>query len=171
MLSGCRTTERVRPFHFRCNQPSSPSSLQMEWQGIPIHGKQAHLYLSNLGSNIGKSSSNSPFPRSPAMSYGRCSESAQFLLARTKYRPSLAIICGTGLGTLGELLSDTEVVPYADIPHFPISTGHNHRQDLLLYFVGDRFSPMKDIISMCTVQGSCKNLKVTAAGLRCCSEG
>ena len=62
------------------------------------------------------------------MSYGRCSESAKFLLCRTKYRPSLAIICGTGLGSLGDLLSDTEVVSYADIPHFPISTGHNHRK-------------------------------------------
>jgi len=65
------------------------------------------------------------------MSYGRCSESAKFLLSRTKYRPSLAIICGTGLGSLGDLLSDTEVVSYADIPHFPISTGHNHRSQML----------------------------------------
>ena len=75
------------------------------------------------------------------MSYGPCSESAKFLLSRTKYRPSLAIICGTGLGTLGDLLSDTEVVSYADIPHFPISTGHNHRKHLHLccYFVRNQF--------------------------------
>ena len=66
--------------------------------------------------------------RSPAMSYERCSESAKFLLSRTKYRPSVAIICGTGLGTLGDLLSDVDVVPYEDIPHFPLSTGHNHRE-------------------------------------------
>ena len=63
------------------------------------------------------------------MSYARCSESAKFLLSRTKYRPSVAIICGTGLGTLGDLLSDTEVVSYADIPHFPLSTGDNHRKE------------------------------------------
>ena len=66
--------------------------------------------------------------RSPAMNYERCSESAKFLLSRTKYRPSVAIICGTGLGTLGDLLSDVDVVPYEDIPHFPLSTGHNHRE-------------------------------------------
>ena len=62
------------------------------------------------------------------MSYERCSESAKFLLSRTAYRPSVAIICGTGLGTLGDLLSDVDVVPYEDIPHFPLSTGHNHRE-------------------------------------------
>ena len=69
------------------------------------------------------------------MSYARCSESAKFLLSRTKYRPSVAIICGTGLGTLGDLLSDTEVVSYVDIPHFPLSTGDNHRKYICCCFV------------------------------------
>ena len=90
------------------------------------------------------------------MSYGRCSESAKFLLSRTKYRPSLAIICGTGLGSLGDLLSDTEVVSYADIPHFPISTGHNHRKYTFvqvccqLFFVvilfGTSFDQISDLL-------------------------
>ncbi len=65
------------------------------------------------------------------MSHDRCSESAQYLLDRTTYRPKIGIICGTGLGTLGDVLEDTESVPYAAIPHFPISTGTNHKSQML----------------------------------------
>lgn len=65
------------------------------------------------------------------MTYDRCQESANFLLSQTKYRPKIGIICGTGLGTLGDILEDTETVPYATIPHFPISTGTNHKSQML----------------------------------------
>jgi purine-nucleoside phosphorylase len=66
------------------------------------------------------------------MDYDRCNESAQFLMSRTSLRPKIGIICGTGLGTLADLLTNNpDVVPYASIPHFPISTGTNHKSQML----------------------------------------
>ena len=49
-----------------------------------------------------------------------------YLKARTSIVPDVGIICGSGLGGLGDNL-DTEsardVVPYSDIPNFPKTTG------------------------------------------------
>ncbi|XP_059190286.1 purine nucleoside phosphorylase 6 [Centropristis striata] len=59
-------------------------------------------------------------------SYDEYKETADWLLAHTKLRPKVAIICGSGLGSLGNLLGDTDVFPYKDIPRFPISTVPGH---------------------------------------------
>ncbi len=40
--------------------------------------------------------------------------------------PSLGIILGSGLGSLVDELEDLVAVPYADIPHFPVSTVKGH---------------------------------------------
>jgi hypothetical protein len=45
-------------------------------------------------------------------------EAAKFLLSKTKHRPQIAIICGTGLGGIGELITDGTSVPYETIPYF-----------------------------------------------------
>lgn len=50
-------------------------------------------------------------------------QTADWLLANTDHRPTLAIVCGSGLGALGELLKDQVVFPYSEIPNFPHSTG------------------------------------------------
>ncbi|KAI3371650.1 hypothetical protein L3Q82_024213 [Scortum barcoo] len=59
-------------------------------------------------------------------SYEEYKETADWLLARTEQRPKVAIICGSGLGSLAELLSDKIVLPYQDIPRFPTSTVKGH---------------------------------------------
>lgn len=57
-------------------------------------------------------------------SYEEHKETADWLLAHTDQRPNVAIICGSGLGSLAGLLSNSTIFPYKDIPHFPTSTGH-----------------------------------------------
>lgn len=51
---------------------------------------------------------------------------ANFLLERTKYRPKIAIICGSGLGHLADLLQEPDSFPYEEIPNFPVSTVEGH---------------------------------------------
>lgn len=63
------------------------------------------------------------FPIIYRYSYDEYKETADWLLAHTKQRPKVAIICGSGLGGLANLLDDKTVFPYTDIPRFPISTG------------------------------------------------
>lgn len=55
--------------------------------------------------------------------YEQCRDAADWLLSRTKVRPTVAIVCGSGLGGLAEILKDPETFSYTDIPNFPQSTG------------------------------------------------
>ncbi|XP_046571188.1 purine nucleoside phosphorylase-like isoform X2 [Haliotis rubra] len=51
---------------------------------------------------------------------------AQALLARTKHRPVLGIICGSGLGGLADIVEDSDTIPYSEIKDFPVSTVPGH---------------------------------------------
>jgi len=50
-------------------------------------------------------------------------ETAKFLLSKTKYRPRIAIVLGSGLGALATLLHDVDEFPYGCIPHFSTTVG------------------------------------------------
>lgn len=45
--------------------------------------------------------------------------------------PTVAIILGSGLGELAERIADPLVIPYSDIPGFPISTAIGHKGNLI----------------------------------------
>lgn len=56
-------------------------------------------------------------------SYEECSATADWLRSHTQVRPTVGIVCGSGLGGLAEMLKDPQVFKYSDIPNFPRSTG------------------------------------------------
>ncbi|KAM4810496.1 purine nucleoside phosphorylase isoform 2-T2 [Rhinophrynus dorsalis] len=58
-------------------------------------------------------------------------QTAEWLMSHTKHRPTLAIVCGSGLGGLGELLTEQVAFDYADIPNFPHSTVPGHAGRLI----------------------------------------
>ncbi|MCI4379254.1 hypothetical protein PGIGA_G00225750 [Pangasianodon gigas] len=58
--------------------------------------------------------------------YEECKETVDWLLAHTNIRPKVAIICGSGLGGLSDLVNNRTVFLYKDIPHFPHSTVAGH---------------------------------------------
>ncbi|XP_051887364.1 purine nucleoside phosphorylase 4a, partial [Pristis pectinata] len=64
-------------------------------------------------------------------SYETYLETAEWLLSRTKHRPKVAIICGSGLGMLAETFTDQETFKYTDIPNFPKSTVQGHAGQLV----------------------------------------
>ncbi|KAM4734601.1 purine nucleoside phosphorylase 6 [Anableps anableps] len=64
-------------------------------------------------------------------SYEDCKETADWLLTQTENRPKVAIICGSGLGSLAELLDDKTTFSYKDIPRFPTSTVEGHAGNLV----------------------------------------
>ncbi|XP_077309750.1 purine nucleoside phosphorylase-like [Lithobates pipiens] len=59
-------------------------------------------------------------------------EAAEWILAHTNFRPRVAIICGSGLGSLADTLHDRVIIPYEHIPHFPCSTVQGHAGRLVL---------------------------------------
>lgn len=50
---------------------------------------------------------------------------AQNILGRVKHRPKIGIVCGSGLGGLADDVQDAEILPYSEIPTFPVSTGRS----------------------------------------------
>ena len=53
-------------------------------------------------------------------------EAATYVGSRTKLRPTVAVVLGSGLGAFSESLGDATHVPYSDIPHFPSSSVVGH---------------------------------------------
>lgn len=66
-------------------------------------------------------------------------QTADYLRNRiTGELPELGIIMGTGLGTLSELIEDKQVVPYSEIPNFPVSTVAGHSGNLIVGNLGGK---------------------------------
>ena len=59
-------------------------------------------------------------------------QSVQAIKSKTGFRPELGIILGTGLGRLAQDVKAEAVVPYEDIPYFPVPTVESHRGRLIL---------------------------------------
>uniref|UniRef100_A0A3Q0S468 Purine nucleoside phosphorylase n=1 Tax=Amphilophus citrinellus TaxID=61819 RepID=A0A3Q0S468_AMPCI len=58
--------------------------------------------------------------------YEECKTTADWLLSNTQVRPTVGIVCGSGLGGLAEMIKDPQIFKYSDIPNFPRSTVHGH---------------------------------------------
>ena len=55
--------------------------------------------------------------------YEEVKKITDFLLSKTSYRPTIGVICGSGLGGLVNSIEEKFALDYADIPGFPVSTG------------------------------------------------
>lgn len=62
----------------------------------------------------------------------KITESVEFINQKSNIKPKIAIILGTGLGRLVEDIKEKEIIPYSDIPNFPISTVQGHGGNLVL---------------------------------------
>lgn len=58
-------------------------------------------------------------------------EARDYLVARVWSLPELGVILGSGLGAFADLVQEKQVIPYKDIPHFPISTVEGHAGQLV----------------------------------------
>jgi len=65
-------------------------------------------------------------------------EAAEEIRKRVKSLPDLAIILGTGLDKLADIIQVDESIPYASIPHFPQSTVSSHAGELVFGTVESR---------------------------------
>lgn len=59
-------------------------------------------------------------------------EAQAYIASRTSVRPEIGLILGSGLGDLADEIEDAVVIPYADIPHFPVSTVEGHAGRLVI---------------------------------------
>jgi len=59
-------------------------------------------------------------------------QAVSFIRKQTDFSPQLAIILGTGLGQIAKAISPQKIIPYAQIPHFPLSTAPSHKGQIIL---------------------------------------
>lgn len=56
----------------------------------------------------------------------KINQTAEFLRSKVADMPKVAVILGTGLGPIADLIEDKTVIPYSEIPNFPVSTVEGH---------------------------------------------
>jgi purine-nucleoside phosphorylase len=71
-----------------------------------------------------------------APEYLQADKTAKFILAKTKLRPKIALVLGSGLGAFADEFEEAAKIPYARIPHFPRSTAIGHVGQLVLGKIG-----------------------------------
>jgi purine-nucleoside phosphorylase len=70
--------------------------------------------------------------------FDRIQEAAGVVRGRTRLRPDVGIVLGTGLGGLAAEIEVEAAIPYEEIPGFPLSTVESHAGRLLLGRLGQR---------------------------------
>ncbi len=68
----------------------------------------------------------------PGPQFTRAEAAAKFILKKTKLRPKIALVLGSGLGAFADEFADAVRIPYAKIPNFPRSTAIGHAGQLVL---------------------------------------
>jgi purine-nucleoside phosphorylase len=64
--------------------------------------------------------------------FERAGIAAEFIFSRTRLRPNIALVLGSGLGAFADEFSGATKIPYAEIPHFPRSTAIGHAGNLVI---------------------------------------
>lgn len=59
-------------------------------------------------------------------------EALAYVRAHTRHNPELGIVLGSGLGGLAAQIEDQDVIPYKDIPNWPVSTVYGHHGQLVI---------------------------------------
>lgn len=57
---------------------------------------------------------------------------AQYITSKTQHCPSIGLVLGSGLSAIAEQVTRADVIPYNDIPGFPVSTVAGHTGALVI---------------------------------------
>ena len=74
--------------------------------------------------------------KSSGHEFSRVERAAKFILSKTKLRPKIAVVLGSGLGGFADELKQATRIPYEDIPNFPVSTAIGHAGRLVIGTLG-----------------------------------
>jgi purine-nucleoside phosphorylase len=71
------------------------------------------------------------------LEFSHASAAAKFILSKTKLRPRIGLVLGSGLGAFADEFANATKIPYKKIPHFPQSTAIGHAGQLVIGNIGD----------------------------------
>lgn len=72
-------------------------------------------------------------------------ECVAFIRSRTAHQPTIGLILGTGLSPLAAEIAAADIIPYEEIPHFPVSTVEGHAGRLVIGKIAG--------VTVCAMQG------------------
>jgi purine-nucleoside phosphorylase len=64
--------------------------------------------------------------------FARAEQAAKYIFSKTRLRPRIALVLGSGLGAFADEFDSATRIPYARIPHFPQSTAIGHAGKLVI---------------------------------------
>lgn len=70
--------------------------------------------------------------------FGKVQAAVEFIKTKTDISPETGIILGTGLDKLADKIRDSVVIPYGEIPNFPVSTLESHPGNLVIGRIGNK---------------------------------
>ena len=62
----------------------------------------------------------------------RAEKAAKFIQKKTRWRPKIALVLGSGLGAFADEFAQATKIPYSKIPHYPRSTAIGHAGQLVI---------------------------------------
>ena len=65
-------------------------------------------------------------------------EAVDFIAEKCQKAPRIGMILGSGLGVMADEVENPVVIPYAAIPHFPLSTVEGHSGELVIGLLGGK---------------------------------
>jgi purine-nucleoside phosphorylase len=76
-------------------------------------------------------------PKIANSEFSQATRAARFILSKTKLRPRIALVLGSGLGAFADEFANAIRIPYKKIPHYPQSTAIGHAGQLVIGKVGN----------------------------------
>jgi purine-nucleoside phosphorylase len=73
----------------------------------------------------------------PSQEFVHAESAAKFILGKTKLRPRLGVVLGSGLGAFANEIAGATRIDYKNIPHFPRSTAIGHAGRMVIGKVTD----------------------------------
>jgi purine-nucleoside phosphorylase len=73
----------------------------------------------------------------PSQEFLHAEAAAKFILAKTKLRPRIGLVLGSGLGAFANEIAGAARIDYKNIPHFPRSTAIGHAGRMVIGKVAD----------------------------------
>jgi purine-nucleoside phosphorylase len=83
------------------------------------------------------SAASKPRPPKPSQDFVRAESAAKFILRKTKLRPWIGLVLGSGLGAFANEIASATRIDYAKIPHFPRSTAIGHAGRMVIGKISD----------------------------------
>ncbi|KAI3383591.1 hypothetical protein SNEBB_007830 [Seison nebaliae] len=71
-------------------------------------------------------------------SYDKVKETSEWIKERIDIKPTIGVVCGSGLSNIGDSVKNSKSFPYNEIPNFPQSTVKGHKNQLIFGNIGDK---------------------------------